>query len=90
MVESKFSTNVHLAPWPTTVGSCRRTPGRYVPAAVPRAVKFLPQWDTATGAYFLRQAVHRGARTLLSRGTTAGARRRGARRQGLFFLVFEF
>jgi hypothetical protein len=30
MVESKFSTNVHLAPWPTTFG---------VPAAVGHSVR---------------------------------------------------
>jgi hypothetical protein len=50
----------------------------------PHDVKTLPPWDTAAGAYFLRQAVHRGARTLPPRGTAAGACRRGARRQGFF------
>jgi hypothetical protein len=43
----------------------------------------------AAEAYFLRHAVHRGARTLPPTGTAAGARHHGAQRQGLF-LVFEF
>jgi hypothetical protein len=63
----------------------RRGPRRLAPDVVPHGIKTLPPWDTGTGAYSLRQAVHRGARTLPQRGTVAGARHRGARRQGLFF-----
>jgi hypothetical protein len=39
-------------------------PQRLAAAAVLQGVKSLPPWDTAAGAYFLRQAVHHGARTL--------------------------
>jgi hypothetical protein len=77
----------------------RRGPRRLAPDVVPHGVKTLPPWDTVTGAYSLRQAVHRGARTLVPRGTAAGARRRGARRQepvavglggGVFFWFLNF
>jgi hypothetical protein len=60
-----------------------RGPRRLAPTAVPQGVKSLTPWGMAAGAYFLRQVVHRGARTLPPSPSP------WARRQGLF-LVFDF
>jgi hypothetical protein len=70
MVESKFSTNVHL----------RRTPRRQALVVVSHDVKSLPQWGAAAGVWFLRQGGQCGTRTLSPSGTAAGPYRRATGR----------